>query len=149
MNINMDKLTFSTHTRQDYNKPATPNQLRVRGLRGATTVSDNSAQAITEAVDELLDALELNNSLDPTEIVSVTFSVTSDLDAIFPASVARHRQGWQDVPLLDVQQMHVVGGLDHCIRLLIHLNTALPQNALRHLYLRGAVQLRPDLALAV
>ncbi|WP_225896319.1 chorismate mutase [Amazonocrinis nigriterrae] len=119
---------------------------RVRGLRGATT-SQNSVAAITAAVDELLDALEANNSLDPSEIVSVTFSVTSDLDAIFPAAVARRRPGWDEVPLLDVQQMQVVGSLQFCIRVLIHLNTPLPQNALHHVYLRHAAKLRPDLAL--
>ena len=120
---------------------------RVRGLRGATTVSHNSAEAIASAVDELLDALDLNNKLDPAEIVSVTFSATPDLDAIFPAAVARRRPGWEQVPLLDVQQMQVAGNLLRCIRVLIHLNTPLPQNALRPVYLRHAAQLRPDLAL--
>ncbi|MEH2160737.1 MAG: chorismate mutase [Nostoc sp.] len=118
---------------------------RVRGLRGATT-SQNSAQAIAEAVDELLNALEANNPLDPAEIVSVTFSATSDLDAMFPAAVARQRPGWDQVPLLDVQQMQVNGSLKCCIRVLIHLNTPMPQNALRPIYLRGAAQLRPDIA---
>lgn len=125
----------------------TPGAWRVRGIRGATTVSRNSAEAITEAVDELLDALETNNPLDPAEIVSVTFSATPDLDTIFPAAAARRRPGWEQVPLLDVQQMQVASSLDRCIRVLIHLNTALPQNALRPVYLRRAAQLRPDLVL--
>ena len=143
----MDKLTFLTHTYQQTNTSTTLGEWRVRGLRGATTVSQNSAQAIAEAVDELLNALEVNNPLDPTEIVSVTFSATSDLDAIFPAAVARRRPGWDQVPLLDVQQMQVKGSLKCCIRVLIHFNTHSPQNALRPIYLHGAAQLRPDLAI--
>ncbi|BAZ49038.1 chorismate mutase [Nostoc sp. NIES-4103] len=143
----MDKLTFSKHQYQEFNLLAKPSQWRVRGLRGATTANDNSIEAITEAVNELLDALEKNNYLDPTEIVSVTFSATPDLDAIFPAAVARRRPGWDEVPLLDVQQMQVVGSLQLCIRVLIHLNTPLPQNGLHHVYLRHAAKLRPDLAL--
>ena len=143
----MDKLTFSKHTYQEFSLLATPSQWRVRGVRGATTASHNSVEAIAEAVDELLDALEANNSLDFTEIVSVTFSATPDLDSIFPAAVARRRPAWDEVPLLDVQQMQVVGSLELCIRVLIHLNTPLPQNTLRHVYLRRAAQLRPDLAL--
>ncbi|MEH2195226.1 MAG: chorismate mutase [Nostoc sp.] len=119
---------------------------RVRGLRGATTVSQNSASAIAEAVNKLLNALEVNNPLDPAEIVSVTFSATPDLDATFPAAVARQRPNWDQVPLLDVQQMQVNGSLKCCIRVLIHLNTPIPQNALRPIYLRGAAQLRPDIA---
>ncbi len=145
----MDKFTFTTHTYQQSSTLATPGEWRVRGLRGATTVSYNSAEAIAEAVDELLDVLEINNPLDPAEIVSVTFSATPDLDAMFPAAVARRRPGWEQVPLLDVQQMQVVGSLERCIRVLIHLNTPLPQNALRPIYLRRTPQLRPDLALVV
>jgi chorismate mutase len=124
----------------------TPGEWRVRGLRGAITVSQNSAEAIAEAVDELLDVLETQNQVDPAEIVSATFSVTQDLDALFPAAVARRRPGWEQVPLLDVQHMQVTGSLDHCIRMLIHLNTPMPQNALRPAYLRRAAMLRPDLA---
>lgn len=125
---------------------ATPGEVRVRGLRGATTVSHNSAEAIAEAVDELLNLLESQNQLDPAEVVSATFSATQDLDALFPAAVARRRPGWEQVPLLDVQQMQVTDSLDRCIRVLIHLNTPMPQKALRHAYLRRAVKLRPDLA---
>jgi chorismate mutase len=120
---------------------------RVRAIRGATTVPENSAAAITEAVTELLDVLEAHNSLDPAEVISLTFSVTPDLDAIFPASVARHRPGWENVPLLDVQQMVVVGSLKHCIRLLLHFNCADPAVSIHHPYLRGAQALRPDWSL--
>lgn len=118
----------------------------MRGLRGAITVNENSVAAMTEAVDELLDVLEAQNQLNPNDIVSATFSATQDLNAMFPAAVARHRPGWEQVPLLDVQQMQVTGSLECCIRVLIHLNTPLPQNALNHAYLRLATKLRPDLA---
>ena len=121
---------------------------RVRAIRGATTVSENSAEAIRDAVEELLDELEQYNSLDLDEIVSVTFSVTRDLDAIFPASVARIRPGWQNVPLLDVQQMYVKGSLELCIRVLIHFNCPDPHPAIYHSYLRRAKALRPDWNLA-
>ncbi len=119
---------------------------RVRAIRGATTVDENSAIAIREAVTELLDELETWNNLDLDEVVSVTFSVTRDLDALFPAAVARRRRGWSNVPLLDVQQMHVEGSLERCIRCLIHFNTPDPNSPIHHPYLRGAIILRPDLA---
>ena len=115
----------------------------LRGLRGATTCSDNSAHAIREAVAELVDALMEENALDPDQLVSVTFSVTADLDASFPAATARHRAGWEEVALLDVQQMAVQGDLARCIRLLAH--AWLPSDRpLHHPYLRGASGLRPD-----
>lgn len=120
---------------------------RVRAIRGATTASENSVEAIREAVMELLSEVERRNQFDFDDIVSVTFSVTRDLDAIFPAAIARQRLQWSNVPLLDVQQMHVKGSLERCIRLMIHINTpALVE--MRHAYLRGAATLRPDLCMA-
>ncbi|MDS3859963.1 chorismate mutase [Thermosynechococcaceae cyanobacterium BACA0444] len=120
---------------------------RVRAIRGATTAANNTIPAIREAVQELLDEIEAHNQLDLTEVISVTFSVTRDLDRIFPAAVARERPKWQTIPLLDVQQMYVEGGLERCIRCLIYFNTPQPQALIQHIYLRQARDLRPDLAL--
>jgi chorismate mutase len=120
---------------------------QIRAIRGATTVPDNSAEAIAEAVTEMLDALEFDNQLDPTKIISATFSVTRDLDAIFPAAIARSRPNWDGVPLLDVQQMHVANALPRCIRLMLHTYVPAHQSRVKHSYLRGARDLRPDLCL--
>jgi len=121
---------------------------RVRAIRGATTVSENSVGAIREAVHELLDELERYNQLEMDEIVSIIFSVTKDLDAVFPAAIARERPHWSNVPLFDVQQMHVEGSLERCIRFLIHFNTPNPDVDIYHPYLRQARNLRPDWTLA-
>ena len=117
---------------------------KVRAIRGATTASENSVGAIQEAVNELMSAIETENTLDLTEIISVTFSVTRDLDAVFPAAIARQRHNWDKVPLLDVQQMYVASDLDFCIRCLIHFNTPDPNQPIHHIYQRGARNLRPD-----
>ena len=118
---------------------------QLRALRGATTASANSAEAIAEAVSELLDALVERNGLEGPQLLSVTFSVTTDLDACFPAAIARRRPGWDAVALLDCQQMAVAGDLPRCIRLLAHAWLAADQ-PVRHAYLREAARLRPDLA---
>jgi chorismate mutase len=118
---------------------------QLRALRGATTATANTREAISEAVAELIDALVERNNLQGAQILSVTFSVTADLDAIFPAAIARHRQGWDGVALLDCQQMAVAGDLSRCIRLLAHAWLEQHQPA-RHAYLRDAARLRPDLA---
>jgi len=120
---------------------------RVRAIRGATTVPMNTKESIAQAVTELLDELESNNPLDLEEIISVTFSVTQDLDAVFPAAIARSRPGWDQVPLVDFQHMAVAGSLEHCIRVLVHFNTSNPNQPVHHPYLRQARNLRPDLAL--
>lgn len=122
---------------------------RVQAIRGATTVLENSKEAIEEAVTELLDELETHNQIDPEQIISTTFSVTRDLDAIFPAAIARQRSHWENVPLLDVQQMHVEGSLERCIRFLIHVNMPETHTTIIHPYLRGAKILRPDWSLKI
>lgn len=120
---------------------------RVQAIRGAITVSENTEAAMREAVTELLDAVETRNRLDPTWIISATFSVTRDLDAIFPAAVARQRPNWDAVPLLDVQHMHVEGSLSMCIRLLVHAQIPVLHGDVHHVYLGGAQELRPDLVM--
>ncbi|GCA94405.1 MULTISPECIES: chorismate mutase [Microcystis] len=119
-------------------------QWKIRAIRGATTVTANTIEAIREAVTELLEAIEIHNSLDPDDIVSIIFTATQDLDAIFPAAIARERPHWQNVPLLDVQQMQVAGSLEKCIRVILHVNTPKLQSEMQHVYLQGAKNLRPD-----
>lgn len=121
---------------------------RVRGVRGATTVEANTYEALERAVLELMEEIEAQNDIDPREIVSATFSATTDIDVVFPAKIARSRSQWEHVPLLDVQQMYVKGSLERCIRVLIHVNTPLEQHEIKHVYLNGARNLRPDLVYA-
>jgi chorismate mutase len=117
--------------------------VRLRALRGATTVDENSAEAILDATDELLRALIDRNSLDNDEMVSCIFTCTGDLDAEFPAVAAR-RLGLSGMPLLCAREIDVPGALPRVIRVLLH-TYADPDSEVRHVYLRGAVNLRADL----
>jgi len=116
-----------------------------QGIRGATTAADNSEPAILDATEELLRWLIAANELRQSDIASIIFTVTPDLDAVFPARAAR-QIGWNDVALLDSVDIAVPGALTRCIRVLIHWNTDLPSEAVQHGYLRNAAQLRPDRA---
>lgn len=118
---------------------------KVRSIRGATTVAENTVAAMAIAVNELIDEIEAHNMFQPEDLVCVFFTVTTDLDAMFPAAAARKRSGWDCVPLIDLQQMQVRGSLKRCIRVLIQINTLLPQSAMVHRYLHQAQALRPDL----
>ena len=112
-------------------------------LRGATTCENNSVDSITSAVEELLFELISRNNLIPDQIISIIFSVTQDLDACFPASIARKKIGWEKIALLDCQQMFVKDDLPKCIRLLAYVSLSkeqTPQNP----YLGKAKNLRPD-----
>ncbi len=118
-------------------------RLQLRGLRGATTSQSNEAEAIEASVTELVQELVKRNELNPEHIISITFSVTTDLNACFPAAIARKQPGWENVALLDCQQMSVEGDLKNCIRILAHV--LLPMGQIpQHTYLRQASLLRPD-----
>jgi monofunctional chorismate mutase, gram positive type, clade 1 len=116
----------------------------VRGIRGATTVEHNEAKEIREATMELLKMILQENQLCTEDIVSTIFTVTSDLNADFPASSAREI-GWQLVPLLCATEIPVPNSLPHCIRVLLHVNTERSQKEIRHVFLRNAASLRKDL----
>lgn len=118
-----------------------------RGVRGATTVTENSTEAILEATRELLQAIVAANSIDEPDIASVILTATPDLDAVYPAVAAR-QLGWTRTALMCVQEMAVPGSLPCCVRVLIHWNTDRSLDELRHVYLREARSLRPDLAVS-
>lgn len=118
--------------------------MTVRGIRGATTVEENSRDAIVAATAELLDAVVAANAVDQEQVASVFFTTTPDLNAEFPAVAAREA-GWQDVALLCGHEMAVPGSLPRCLRLLMHVNTERSSAEIQHVYLRGARALRPDL----
>lgn len=119
---------------------------RVRAISGAITANANTKEAIEQAVINLLNAIEAANSFVPDDIVNVIFTATSDLNAVFPAAIARQYKNWHYVPLLDVQQLEVEGSLKRCIRVLIQINTEKSQQEIRHCYLEGAEHLRLDLS---
>ena len=119
---------------------------RVRGVRGATTVERNTAEAIVEAARELLDEVVRRNEIKAEDVASAWFSTTRDLDAEFPAVAARRELGWDHVALMCSHEIDVPGSLPGCLRLLLHINTQRSQQDLQHVYLRGAKVLRPDVA---
>lgn len=119
---------------------------RVRGIRGATTVDQNSRAAILEATQELLGEMIRRNAVVADEVASVWFTTTQDLDAEFPAVAAREL-GWNNLALMCSHEMDVPGSLPHCLRILLHVNTKCSREEIQHVYLRGAQVLRPDLNL--
>jgi len=118
----------------------------IRGIRGATTVISDDPDLILQATCELLEAiLYENGDIKLEEIASALFTTTEDIASTYPALAAR-RMGWDQVPMMCAREIPVPGSLLMCIRVLIHWNTDKEQNEIHHVYLRDAVNLRPDLA---
>ena len=113
-----------------------------RGIRGATTVEQNTSEDILEGTAELLTVLARLNDLTPDDVASAFFTTTVDLDAAFPALAARDL-GWTEVPLMCAHEMAVGGALAKVVRILLHVNTDRSPREIRHVYLRGARTLRP------
>lgn len=119
--------------------------MRQRGIRGATTIERDDKSLVLSATRELLRAiLDSNPDLKTGDIASVLFTVTDDIASVYPALAARHL-GWDLVPMMCAREIPVTGSLPLCIRVLVHWNVEKRQDEIQHVYLREAVQLRPDL----
>jgi len=120
-------------------------QMRVRGVRGATQVNDNSVSEIAIAVSELLGKMISENGIQTSELISIIFTATPDLNADFPAVAARSI-GLGEVPLLCAVEIDVPGSLQRVVRVLMHVNSDKTLSDIKHIYLNGASVLRKDLA---
>ena len=112
-----------------------------RGIRGATTVERNDREEILAATTELLQLMVEQNDLHTEDVASAIFTVTEDLDAVFPAEAAR-AMGWTEVALMCGREIPVPNSLGKCIRILLHVNTKRSAAEIRHVYIHGAVSLR-------
>lgn len=118
--------------------------VRTRGVRGAITAEHDTAEAILQATGELLQAIIDANQIVEDDVASILFTTTPDLTAAYPARAARDL-GWRRVALMGFQEMDCADGIPRCIRILIHWNTSRTLDDIRHVYMRGALALRPDL----
>jgi chorismate mutase (EC 5.4.99.5) len=116
----------------------------IRALRGATTVVNDTEEQVTAKVQELLREMISSNEIKPADIVSILFTATSDISSMFPAAAAR-QMGLVDIPMMCAKELDVVGALERCIRVMMHVSTDKPREAMRHVYLHEARNLRPDL----
>jgi len=136
-------------TAQDGTTPTTTttNPIVSRGIRGATTAAANTAEDILEATQQLVEALIALNDIASDDIVSAIFTTSPDLTAMFPALAAR-RFGWTEVPMMCSHEMNVPGALEKAVRVLVTINTTKSSSDIRHVYLKGAKQLRPEWGIA-
>lgn len=118
--------------------------MRVRALRGATTVDVDVREAVIERTQELLRELLERNGLVEDDLISIVFTATDDVHSAFPAEAAR-AAGMTHIPLLCARELEIEGGIARCIRVLVHVQTDRAVTELRHPYLHGARQLRTDL----
>ncbi|GAA4184301.1 chorismate mutase [Streptosporangium oxazolinicum] len=117
----------------------------IRAIRGATQVGANSRDEILSGVTELVTEVMGRNRLTTDDVISVIFTATPDLTAEFPALAAR-KLGFHDVPLICASEIDVPGALPRVVRLMAHVDVERSRQDIQHVYLRGAVALRVDIA---
>ncbi|MDD2858803.1 MAG: chorismate mutase [Candidatus Nanopelagicales bacterium] len=115
----------------------------MRAIRGAVCLQRDDAVEMLDAVGEMLTAILERNAITTDDLVSVLFTCTPDLHSGFPAAAARVH-GFSDVPLMCAQEIDVVGALERCVRVMIHADIDRPREEIKHVYIRGAEVLRPD-----
>ena len=116
----------------------------VRGLRGATTVDEDTVAQVTERSQELMRTLMARNELEEEDVISILFTATPDVTSTFPATAVR-AIGFGAVPLLCAAEIAVAGSMPRCIRVLLHVHTTRARDEMHHVYLHGAQGLRDDL----
>jgi chorismate mutase len=119
--------------------------MAVRAIRGATQLDADDRDHLLTSVDELIRAILEQNELVTDDLISMVFTSTPDLHSEFPALAAREL-GIGDVPLICAQEIDVAGALPRVIRVMVHVHSELGRDQIKHVYLRGAVALRKDLA---
>ena len=117
----------------------------VRAIRGAVQVDADEREAILEGTTELVTEVMARNDLTPDDVISVLFTLTSDLRAEFPALAAR-KIGFGEVPMMCATEIPVPGALPRVVRLMMHVETTRSRPEIQHVYLRGAAALRLDIA---
>jgi chorismate mutase len=118
--------------------------MTLRGLRGATTLDEDTPEAMRERVQELVTRMLAANGITKDQLVSILFTATDDLHSLFPATAAREI-GLGDVPLICARELDIRGATPRCVRVLMHIEDERPRSELHHVYLHGAVGLRDDL----
>ena len=120
--------------------------MKQRGIRGAITAEKNDIESVKSAVIELISEIKKRNNYKEDDISFVIFTMTDDLDCIYPAKIAREEfKEWQNIPMMCNSELKIKNSLQKCIRVLIVLNTDLEQREVKHVYLKGANNLREDL----
>lgn len=117
----------------------------VRGIRGATTVTENDRSEMIEATEELVQEMIQANKVEADDVAQILISVTEDIDAAFPAAAVRRIEGWSYVPVMCMREIPVPNSIQKCIRVMMTVNTSIDQDKINHIYLKEAVALRPDL----
>lgn len=119
--------------------------MKMLAIRGATTVASNSKEEILKETSNLIKIIISKNNLNIDNIISMCFTMTKDLDAVYPSLAVREILDIHDIPMLNYEEKHIQGSLDKCIRVMMYINTEKTKTDIKHIYLNNAKNLRKDL----
>ena len=120
--------------------------MSILAIRGATTVEYNTKEEILKETSNLMQTIIKENNLDTDDMISMCFTMTNDLDAVYPAVAVRDILNITDIPMLNYEEKYIQGSLRKCIRVMIYINSTKTKKDVKHIYLNKAKELRKDLA---
>ena len=120
--------------------------MSILAIRGATTVESNTKEEILKETSNLMKTIIKENNLDTDDMISMCFTMTNDLDAVYPAVAVRDILNITDVPMLNYEEKYIQGSLRKCIRVMIYIESNKTKKDVKHIYLNKAKELRKDLA---
>ena len=119
--------------------------MKILAIRGATTVTSNNKDEILKESAKLIQTIISKNDLNNEDIISMCFTMTKDLDAVYPAVAVREILNITDIPMLNFEEKYIQGSLSKCIRVMMYINTEKTKSDIKHVYLNEAKNLRKDL----
>ena len=119
--------------------------MKVLAIRGATTVTKNSKKEILNETKVLIETIIKENKIEEDDIISMVFTMTNDLDSVYPSVAVRDLLGICDTPLLNFEEKYIKGSLRMCIRVMVNVNSENSKSDMKHIYLNNAKILRPDI----
>lgn len=119
--------------------------MKILAIRGATTVTSNNKDEILKETSKLIEAIISKNKLNSEDIISMCFTMTKDLDAVYPSVAVREILDIHDIPMLNFEEKYIQGSLNKCIRVMMYINTEKTKAEIKHVYLNDSKNLRKDL----
>ena len=121
--------------------------MNICSIRGAITIEENTKENIVMNTENLLNEIIEKNNIEKQNIINIIFSSTKDITKAYPA-IATRNIGITDCAIMCLQEMDVEESLKMCIRVMITINSSVKKQNIKHIYLKDAKKLRPDISLA-
>jgi chorismate mutase len=116
----------------------------VKAVRGAISVNNNDHISMEKAVFQLISTIIEKNKIEESNIISIIFSQTKDLNIANPAAALRASGKFASIPLFCTQEPEYENSMNSLVRVLVTFEGG-QSDSIHPVYLGRASHLRTDL----